>query len=133
MSLNLAILHPEVQQFITDHLKSNITKLILKGSPFTDISIQELANQIVAKQKSEQKLSTWFQTKNIYYPPKISIEQTSSEITAKYKCNLVSGNSIIDITGGFGVDCFYFSKQFKEVTHCEINNHLSAIVKHNYQ
>ena len=131
--MNSAILHPEVQQFITDNLKSDITKLILKGSPFNDVSVQELANQIVTKQKSEHKLSTWFQTKNIYYPPKISIEQTSSEITAVYKSNLVKGNSIIDITGGFGVDCYYFSKVFKQVIHCEINDDLSTIVKHNYQ
>jgi 16S rRNA G966 N2-methylase RsmD len=131
--LNKTILHTEVQLFITDNLKSNITKLILKGSPFDAVSVQELANQIVAKQKSEHKLSSWFNTKKIYYPPKISIEQTSSEITANYKSNLVKGDSIIDITGGFGVDCFYFSKHFKEVTHCEINEGLSTIVKHNYQ
>ena len=87
----------------------------------------------MAKQKSEHKLKSWFSTENIYYPPKISIEQTSSEITAAYKSNLVSGSSIIDITGGFGVDCYYFSKQFKEVIHCEINEDLSEIVKHNYQ
>lgn len=131
--MNKTILHTEVQQYITDNLKSNITKLILKGSPFDGISVQELANQIVAKQKSEHKLSSWFHTDNIYYPPKISIEQTSSEITANYKSNLVKGDSIIDITGGFGVDCFYFSKHFKEVTHCEINEGLSTIVNHNYQ
>ena len=131
--MNTAILHPKVQQFITDNLQSNITKLILKGSAFDGISIQELANQIVAKQKSEQKLKTWFSTENIYYPPKISIEQTSSEVTADYKSKLISGSSIIDITGGFGVDCFYFSKQFKNVTHCEINENLSTIVEHNYK
>lgn len=130
--MNLAILRPEIQQFITDNLKSNITKLILKGSPFDDVSIQELANQIIAKLKSEQKLSSWFNTQNIYYPEKISIEQTSSEVTANYKSTLVKGTSIIDITGGFGVDCFYFSKHFKDVTHCEINEDLSIIVKHNY-
>ncbi|WP_439130974.1 class I SAM-dependent methyltransferase [Polaribacter sp.] len=131
--MNTAILKSDVQQFITDNLNTEITKLILKGSPFSNISIQELANQIVAKQKSEKKLSTWFTTKNIYYPPKLSIEQTSSEITAKYKSSLVSGDYIIDITGGFGVDCYHFSKQFKQVTHCEINKELSTIVNHNYQ
>ncbi|WP_299045495.1 class I SAM-dependent methyltransferase [uncultured Polaribacter sp.] len=130
--MNSKILHPEVQQFITDNLKSEITKLILRGSPFSEISIQELANQITAKQKSEHKLPTWFFTNNIYFPPKVSIEQTSSEITAAYKSSLVSGNSIIDITGGFGVDSYYFSKKFDNVTHCEINENLSKIVKHNY-
>ena len=131
--MNLNILHTDVQQFTSDNLKSDITKLILKGSPFKDVSIQELANQIIAKQKSEHKLTSWFQSKNIYYPPKVSIEQTSSEITANYKSELVEGTSIIDITGGFGVDCFYFSKRFKEVLHCEINTELSSIVKHNNQ
>ncbi|GAB7257727.1 class I SAM-dependent methyltransferase [Polaribacter sp. OB-PA-B3] len=131
--MNLAILRTEVQQFILDNLKADITKLILKGSPFKDITIQELANQIIAKQKSEQKLPTWFTTENIYYPAKLSIEQTSSEITAKYKASLVKGNTIIDITGGFGVDCYYFSEKFKQVTHCELNTDLSEIVHHNYQ
>ena len=131
--MNVNILHTDVQQFIFDNLKSDITKLILKGSPFIEVSIQELANQIVAKQKSEHKLTSWFQTKNIYYPLKINIAQTSSEIAADYKSNLVEGTSIIDITGGFGVDCLYFSKRFKEVIHCEINEELSSIVKHNYQ
>lgn len=131
--MNSAILQPEVQQFIADNLKSDLTKLILKGSPFDAISIQELANQIVSKQKSKQKLPSWFQTKNIYYPPTVSIEQTSSEIAANYKSNLVKGTSVVDITGGFGVDCFYLSKQFKTVIHCEINEGLSTIVKHNYQ
>jgi len=131
--LNVNIFHIDIQEFISDNLKSDITKLILKGSPFIEVSIQELANQIVAKQKSEHKLTSWFQTKNIYYPLKINIAQTSSEIAADYKSNLVEGTSIIDITGGFGVDCLYFSKRFKEVIHCEINEELSSIVKHNYE
>ncbi|MFQ3297018.1 MAG: 16S rRNA G966 N2-methylase RsmD [Polaribacter sp.] len=131
--MNLKILHANVQKFISDNLKSDITKLILKGSPFKDISIQELANQIVAKQKSEHKLISWFRTAQIYYPSRINIEQTSSEPTANYKSNLVTGTSIIDITGGFGIDCFYFSKQFKAVTHCEINTELSTIVAHNFK
>jgi hypothetical protein len=131
--LNTAILHTKVQQFITENLKTDITKLILKGSPFSDVSIQELANQIVSKQKSEHKLASWFRAAQIYYPSKINIEQTSSELTANYKSNLVSGASIIDITGGFGIDCFYFSKQFEAVTHCEINTELSTIVAHNFK
>ena len=131
--MNLNILQEKAQVFIADNLKTDLTKLILKGSSFDAVSVQELANQIVAKQKSEHKLPTWFCAENIYYPAKISIEQTSSEITANYKSKLVSGKTIIDITGGFGVDCLYFSKQFSKVMHCEINADLSTIVKHNYQ
>ena len=131
--MNKNILHPEVQSYINNNLKVNIEQFIFKGSPFKDVSVQELANQVIAKQKSEKKLPTWFQTKNIYYPPKLSIEQTSSEITAGYKSKLVNGDSIIDITGGFGVDCYAFSKRFKKVVHCEINEELSEIVSYNYE
>ncbi|WP_435262682.1 THUMP-like domain-containing protein [Tenacibaculum sp. nBUS_03] len=130
--MNKYILNNDVQSFINNNLKSDIDKLLFKGSPFKQVTIQELANQIIAKQKSEKKLSSWFNTDGIYYPSKVSIEQTSSEITASYKSSIVKGNTIIDLTGGFGVDSFYFSKKFKTVIHCEINKELSKIVDYNY-
>jgi len=130
--LNKAILNKEVQDFINSNLKSDITKLILKGSPFDTVSIQEIAEQVEAKSKCKKKLPTWFTSKNIYYPNKLNIEQTSSEITAKHKANLVSGKTLIDLTGGFGIDSYYFSQKVKNVTHCEINEYLSKIVSHNF-
>ncbi|MFK5958700.1 MAG: class I SAM-dependent methyltransferase [Lutibacter sp.] len=129
--MNTKILHIEIQDFINSNLKSDITKLILKGSSFEAVSIQEIAAQIEAKNKCEKKLPTWFSLKNIYFPKKLNIEQTSSEITAKYKANLVFGNTLIDLTGGFGVDSYYFSKKVKNITHCEIDKELSGIVTYN--
>ena len=131
--MNPKILNTAVQQFITDNLNADTSKLLFKGSPFDTISIQELVTQIISKKKCEKKLPSWFKAENIYYPPKVHIEQTSSEITAAYKSSLVSGDSIIDVTGGFGIDCYYFSKKFKKVTHCELNENLSIIVENNYQ
>ena len=131
--MNAVILHTEVQNFINQHLNSEISKLIFKGSPFKDITIQELAEQIQAKKRCENKLLTWFSTENIYYPNKLNIEQTSSEITAEYKSTLISADSLIDLTGGFGIDAYYFSKRIKQVLHCEINPELSKIVQHNYE
>ncbi len=130
--MNKNILNKDVQDFITNNLKSDIAKLIFKGSPFKDITIQELANQIIAKGKCEKKLPTWFNAPGIYFPNKLNIEQTSSEITAEYKANLIAGDSLIDLTGGFGVDAYYFATHFKKVTHCEINDTLSKIVNHNF-
>src|SRR5690606_11971982 len=62
-----------------------------------------------------------------------NIEQTSSEKTALYKSSLVSGNTLVDITGGLGVDSYYFAKVFNEVTHCEIDPELSQIAAYNFQ
>jgi 16S rRNA G966 N2-methylase RsmD len=125
------ILQPEIQQFISENGSVNINQLALKKNPFPEIPYSVLLNQIAAKQKAKDKLPTWYHANNIIYPEKISIEQTSSEITAKYKASLLSGTSVIDLTGGFGVDDYYFSKVVEKVTHCEINPELSEIVKHN--
>ena len=130
--MNKAILNIEIQEFINSNLNSDINSLLLKGTSFLGIETKSIVEQIEAKKRSETKLPTWFSPKNIYFPNKLNIEQTSSETTAKYKSELIKGNSIIDLTGGFGVDCYYFSKQFKTVEHCEINDALSEIVKHNF-
>lgn len=131
--MNEQILHKDVQDYINHHLQSDLYPLILKGSPFNEISIQEIANQIVCKQKSKKKLPNWFKSDLVYYPSKINIEQSSSEKTAEYKSKLVSGNKLIDLTGGFGVDSYYFSKIFKNVVYCEINDMLSKITTHNFK
>ncbi|CAN5206207.1 hypothetical protein BH23BAC2_BH23BAC2_22920 [soil metagenome] len=130
--MNKAILLPEIQEFIEKNLDYDLSRLILKGSPFPQVTIQEFATQIHGKQKIKQKLPTWYQTKNIFYPPQINIEQTSSEITAEYKAALVEGDSLIDITGGLGVDTYYFANRFKKVIHIEINEELSQIAAHNF-
>ncbi len=131
--MNQEILNKNVQNFININLKSDITKLILKGSPFEQVSIQEIAAQILAKNACEKKLPTWYNSENIYYPNKLNIEQTSSEVASNYKSDLVSGENLIDITGGFGIDTYFFSQKVKSVTHCEINEDLSAIVSHNFK
>lgn len=122
----------EIQAFIKNNLDTNPTELALKKNPFPTIDYPQLINQVIAKKKAKDKLPTWFNAKNIIYPAKISIEQTSSEITANYKATIIKGEKLIDLTGGFGVDDFYFSKYFKEVYHCELNKELSEIVAHNY-
>lgn len=131
--MNPNILRTEVQDFINSNLNTEISVIIFKGSPFPEITVQELANQIIAKGKSAKKLPTWFHQENIYFPQKVSIEQTSSEITAAYKSELVKGSSLIDLSGGFGVDTYFFSEKMKKVTHCEIHQGLSKIVQHNFK
>ena len=131
INFNKEILNIEIQEFIKNNINSNISELILKGLHFSSEISSEIINQIEAKNRCKNKLNTWFETDNIYYPNKLNIEQTSSEVTAKHKASLIKGKSLIDVTGGFGVDCFYFAKQFETVMHCELNTDLSKIVAHN--
>ena len=131
--LDLNILKPEIQKFINQNIEADVSKLALKKNPFSYINYLLILNQITAKTKAKHKLPTFFNNTKIIYPSKISIEQTSSEKTAHFKSALVSGENLIDLTGGFGIDDFYFAKKMKNVFHCEINQELSEIVKHNFQ
>lgn len=131
--MNLEILNPEIQEFINSNIGVSISKLALQKNPFPSVEWISILNQIAAKAKAKDKLPTWFSAQNIIYPSKISIEQTSSEITALHKSLIVSGENLIDLTGGFGIDDYYFSKKIKNVAHCEINEELSSIVNHNFK
>lgn len=126
-------LSADLKQFINDNLKQDINNLALKKNPFQDYEWSWILNQIQAKQKAEKKLPTWFANDDVIFPSTLSIEQTSSETLAQFKSALISGENLIDLTGGFGVDDFYFAKRFKKVIHCEFQEDLSAIVQHNFK
>jgi THUMP domain-like len=131
--LDLKLLNPDIQNFIDTNIDAKISKLALQKNPFPTLDWISILNQIEAKTKAKDKLPNWFSTKNIIYPSKVSIEQTSSEKTALYKSEIISGSSLIDLTGGFGVDDYYFAKKITTLTHCEINPELSNLVKHNFE
>lgn len=121
-----------VQQFIKNY-DGEISQLALKGSPFPEITSGYLIQQIEGFRKAANKLPTWYHTPQILFPPKLNLEQTSSEITAKYKASLIDGETLADITGGFGVDAYFFAEKFKKVHHFEQNKELSEIAGHNFK
>ena len=126
------LLQPNIQEFINQNLDQPLSKIALQKNPFPQLDFKIILNQIEAKAKARFKLPIWYACPTIIYPNKISIEQTSSQVTAQYKASLVSGESLIDLTGGFGVDDYYFSHKINQVVHCEINAELSTIVAHNF-
>ncbi len=89
---------------------------------------QEEGRKIVAT-----KLPSWAENMSILFPAKISLEQCSSEATATYKAGLASGESLVDLTGGFGVDCSFMSKNFSSVDYVEQNEELCQIAEHNFK
>lgn len=130
--MNNTILSPIIQNFIKNY-SGDISKLAFAGSPFENVTTQELMQQIESRNRIEKKLPTWFTSEQIYYPKKLNLEQTSSEATASYKATLVNGKLLADISGGFGVDAYYFSKNIDSVHHFEHDLELSEIAAHNFK
>lgn len=131
--MNFELITAEVQAFLKTNLSQKASKIALQKSPFVKVSAQELAQQLVGKQKAKSKLPSWFNCSTIYYPPSLNLEQTSSEKTARYKANLVSGHTLVDVTGGFGIDSAAFAEKIKHVYHCELNSKLQEIASHNFK
>ncbi len=109
------LINPKVIQFIQDHLDVDPVELVLKGNTYPDIPIKEVAEQIASRKKVESKLPEWYKNSEIIFPNKQNLEQASSEITAKFKSRWVSGKSLLDLTGGTGIDTFYLSQKFDEM------------------
>lgn len=132
--MNRNILNKEVQEFIKANRQLAPSTIAFKKSPFPHVSSSELAAQIDGWQRACKKLPTWAYSANIYYPEKLNLEQCSSEHTALVKQSLIrKGSKVVDVTGGFSVDSCYIAQEAQIVVHCELNEKLSQIVKHNAQ
>lgn len=130
--MNTTILHPEVQRYLREQAAVDPAQIALQKSRFAGILPAELAAQVESRQRCRKKLPRWYHTPNIYYPPRIAIEQASSEAAAVYKSRLVSpGSRMIDLTGGFGVDAYYVAQQADTVVYCEQHVPLAEIVQYN--
>lgn len=121
----------EVQQFINANLHSDLHSLLLKKSPFPEVSMQEIVQQIKGKQVAQKKFPFLLKD-GIIFPPQLSLEQSSSDKTAVYKAQLLKGKKFIDLTSGFGIDAYYLSENFEEITLVEQNPELIQIVEHNW-
>lgn len=140
-----ALLKDDIQNFIEENKDKEITQTLLNlPKEYQDLRI-EIGNQIKSLQKSKLKLSLWYHSDKILFPPSLSIEQASSEITAEYKASLLESNfnnddainlenqTLVDLTGGMGVDSFYFSKKVGKVIYIEQNELLASIAKYNFE
>lgn len=120
-------------QFIAWFKDENPLKLALKSDKFPDVDMRFALRQIAGRQSIKEKLPTWYASEGILYPEHLPLEQCSSEATARYKAQLVQGNSLIDLTGGLGVDCYFLSRNFVQTTYVERQADLCAIAKENFK
>ncbi|RIV24085.1 SAM-dependent methyltransferase [Fibrisoma montanum] len=93
--------------------------------------IRPLVAQISARQKARDKLPAWYENDDLIFPPTVSVEQASSEQTARYKASLVAGDTLLDLTGGMGVDTWAFAQRMKQVVYVEHRAELAALAAHN--
>lgn len=120
------------KQFIEEHLHDNIHALALMKTPARVDRALALC-QIEARQLLSKKVPGWAAHPDLLFPPHLSIEQCSSEATARYKATLLRGESLSDLTGGLGIDSCYLSANFRTTEYVERNPELCALASHNFE
>lgn len=119
-------------EFIKEHRNNDVRALALQAKRYPAVDMREAVTQIEGWQAAREKLPAWATTDGIIYPPRLSMEQCSSEATALYKAAIAGGSSLADLTGGFGIDCSYMAHSFGKVTYIERNALLCDIAKENF-
>ncbi len=131
--------HQDTWDFIRKHAQDDVRKLALKRPTNPNVDLKEALVQIEGYQTARKKLPLWAENPQLVYPPRISMEQCSSETTALYKQQVVrrllqglSGPlSMADMTGGFGIDFSYLAPLFDRAYYIEQQEILCRIAQHN--
>ena len=119
--------------FIREHADDDVRQLALRGSKMSEVDLSYALEQIAGRQKARTKLPSWASIDGIVYPPHLSMEQCSSEATARYKASIAGkGALFVDLTAGFGVDMAFIAQGFQKAVHVERQPQLCAISSENY-
>lgn len=138
----------QTKAFVAAHRDEDIRTLALSVKPVAGLDIPFALDQIAGRRIASNKLPQWAACDDIVYPAHISMEQCSSEFTARYKAEIASrlcnpnpnGNpnprgaattAMADLTGGFGVDFSYMGAEFGHAIYVERQPHLCELAEHN--
>jgi hypothetical protein len=120
------------KKFIQEHLNDDVLQLGLQSKRYPEIDIPLAIKQISGRQKFRKKVPVFYLNPDILFPNQISVEQASSERTAKYKSGIASGVTFADLTGGFGVDFYFLSQRFSHGIYVERDEELCRLALHNF-
>ncbi len=125
------ILSQEEQDFVRRHLGDDLGALALRAHRHPEVCLPQLLPYLSALQKIRVKLPSWFRL-DLDIPLPLSVEQASSEPTARFKASLFSGCRMADLTGGLGVDAFFWAQSFREVLYVERDPTLAEAARRNF-
>lgn len=124
---------PEMRSFLSEHANDDTTRLLLSASRYPGIDVRWAVEQIEARKQIRYKLPEWYaMSDRLVMGGRIPAEQCSSEQTARYKRQLVTGASLCDLTSGMGVDLYYMSRGLERAIYTERQTHLCEAARHNF-
>ena len=132
-----------LSEFVNVHMSDDTTRLLLDKARWPEIDMDLAVNCIESRRKLRTKVPEWYKEPMLVFPRKLSAEQCSSSATGRYKSSLAerialsAGKkenewNLADLTGGLGVDSWFFSKKAAKVLYNEMHTELCTAAKHNF-
>ena len=125
-------LSEETRRFVEAHRGEDVRALALQAGKYPGVDMPEAVVQIAGWQIARKKIPSWADMSGLFYPKHLSMEQCSSELTARYKASLVEGDSFADLTAGFGVDFSFIARRFRQADYVERQEELCRLAGHNF-
>ena len=130
----------KVQIFAREHRQDDVRRLALQAAKYPDMDFSFALHQIKGWQVACKKLPSWAAHEQLLYPQQLSMEQCSSEQTARYKQQLVqrlcgqtqNEGILVDLTGGLGVDFSFMAQGFRQAYYVEQQVELCALANYNF-
>lgn len=131
-------------EFVQNNIQADTSRLILDRDKWPDIDMDIAVSCIESRLKLKGKVREWYENPRLLFPVKLSAEQCSSSLTGVYKADLAerivgldasadkSGWKLADLTGGLGVDSWFFSQKASHVLYCEMQQALCDAARHNF-
>ena len=120
----------------------SVADLALQRNKYKHLSDDEwrwFLQQVEGRERTADKLPTFAAIDDWWYPVRLSCEQCSSEQTARFKAEIITPytlhhtpSTMVDLTGGYGVDTYFLSEQFAHTDYIEQNAELCRIAAHNF-
>ena len=119
--------------FIEEHRNRSAAELALLLSKKPQLPKDFILNQINGLQKAKQKLPFLVEFENFIYPSARAFSQASSEKTGRYKAKILTAKKVLDLSGGMGMDSYFFAQHAEEVTYVDMNEELVQTVRSNFE
>jgi len=140
-------MNADTLHYIREHAGDDVRQLALRSVP-ANVDLRVALTQIEGRQLAARKLPTWAAADGLLFPPRLSLEQCSSEATAAYKRRVVSTlnsqhssdihkvspynlSTFLDLTAGFGVDFAAIAPLFSQAVYVEQQAVLCDLARHN--
>jgi hypothetical protein len=121
----------EARTFICQHIAADTSLLSLKYSSSANPNFTVWLQLIKLLAKAKFKLPLFYE--KLLALDQRSYEQATSQLVAVYKSEFIAGDTLLDITGGLGVDSIFLAASIGEITAVEHNKDLHKMAAYNIQ